>query len=479
MGHFGPGGVCILMAGVALATPVGAEMTLNGTVATENHLGLRDGEFFNFRNANLFQLRVTAHPADQVATFANLELRNTNFTRVESIDDLWDRNLAEPVGWRVNEAYVDLYGFLIDSDAAILDLRAGKQKLAWGEADGFNPTNGFDPYDLENPLDMKERLGNVALKATLTVGDELFMVEGVVAPRFLPSVLPVELFLGDNPLDSPLMPDVPPEMMQMLADLDMDLVPPGLEQIRVATPAWRASEVQAGARVRWAMLGFDWTVSYFHGRETIPVPRSTTASIASTVEDGCIPGGRPNCLVIAGVDLVYPRVDVVGFNLRGGIGDVGVWGEAAVIFPEQVIAETRLDSGLPVGSLTAIEDEPFTKWTLGAEYTFEGGYFINLQWVHGFFTELTGHDLHDYLFLVLRKSFLSDRLKFELSLGGELDTGEGRHALGGLLSAEMSYKPFDGSEVVLGYVMARGQDGASFELFEPLDQLYLRIQADF
>ena len=99
--------------------------------------------------------------------------------------------------------------------------------------------------------------------------------------------------------------------------------------------------------------------------------------------------------------------------------------------------------------------------------------------MHGFFTEQTGHSLHDYLFLIFRKSFLSDRLKIELSLGGELDTTKGRRALGGLGNAMLIYKPFDGAEFVLGYVMARGEDKASFEIFEPLDQVYLKIRSDF
>ena len=158
-----------------LVTPgaVRADMELNGAIATENYLGIKKGEFYNFRNANLFLLKVKATPSEQVSAFANLELRNTNFTQVELIGDLWDRSTVEPVSWRINQAFVDFYGFLLDSDALTLDLRVGKQNIAWGEADAFNPTNNFDPYNLENPLEFEERLGNVAMKATLTIADEV------------------------------------------------------------------------------------------------------------------------------------------------------------------------------------------------------------------------------------------------------------------------------------------------------------------
>ena len=454
---------------------VRADMELNGAIATENYLGLKEGEFYDFRNANLFQLKVKANPSEQVTAFGNIELRNTNFTQVEFIEDLWDRATVDPVNWRINEAYVALYGFLLDSDAAILDLRAGKQKIAWGEADVFTPTNNFDPYNLENPLEFDERLGNVALKATLTIADELFIIEGVLAPRFLPSVLPVDLFLGDDPLASPLMPSLSPDQMDLGG---MDLVFPGNHVIRTLAPPWDLDNIMTGLRLKWSMLGFDWSLSYFRGRDTIPAPANSFGAVKSSREDGC-PQDGTSCVIVTGVNLEYPRIDVIGFDFRGGIGDVGVWGEVGVIFPHAVIGSMRVEGLGEVAQFTIIEDDPFAKWTLGAEYTFKGGWFFNLQWVHGFFTEQTGHALHDYLFLVFRKTFLNERLKIELSLGGELDTTLGRQALGGLFHGMLSYKPFDGAEVVLGYVMARGEDRVSIEMFEPLDQAYLKIRTDF
>ncbi len=452
-----------------------AETELNGAVATENYLGLKEGEFYNFRNANLFQLKVRARPSEQVTAFGDIELRNTNFTRVEFIGDLWDRGTVDPVSWRINEAYVALYGFLLDSDAAALDLRVGKQKIAWGEADAFTPTNNFDPYNLENPLEFDDRLGNVALKATLTVSDELFIIEGVVAPRFLPGVLPVDLFLGDDPFQSPLMPALSPDQMDLGG---MELVFPEGDVIRTIAPPADLDNLMAGARVKWSMLGFDWSLSYFRGRDTIPAPVNSFGTVGSSREEGCSQDGT-SCVIVTGVNLKYPRIDVVGFDFRGGIGDVGVWGEMGVVFPQAINGSMRIEGLGEVAQLQIIEEDPFAKWTLGAEYTFKGGWFFNLQWVHGFFTEQTGHDLHDYLFLVFRKSFLNEKLKIELSLGGELDTTRGRRSLGGLFHALLSYKPFDGAEVALGYVMARGEDRVSIEMFEPLDQVYLKIRADF
>ncbi len=409
----------------------------------------------------------------------NLALRTTNYTQVQTVDELWDRGTLEPVSWRINQAYMDIYGFLIDSDNAVLDLRVGKQQLAWGEADGFNPTNKFDPLNLECPHDFKESLGNVSLKAVLNLGDDLFSIEGVVVPRFLPSVLPVDLFLGDDPLNNPLMPNVGGDMM---ASPEVLINEPGYDVLRTTSPEPVAENVMAGARIRWSALGFDWSMNYAHARETVPVPSRVHAVVDSFVMPGDLdcPVDVDLCtrIDIDAVELIYPQVDVLGLSIRGSVWDIGIWGEAALIFPQGVDTEIVFAETDPI-AIVAIEDEPYTKWVLGAEYTFPGGYFFNLQWVHGFIVEMTGHRLHDYLFLVFRKSVLSDRLRFEVSLGGELDTTLGRRAVGGLGNVVMTYRPYDGAQIVLGYLMARGEAKTAFEMFEELDQAYLKFRADF
>ncbi len=473
-----------------LAAEARADMELNGVVATENFVGTRDGEFFDFRNANWFQLKIKATPHEQVAVKANLELRNTNFTQVDTIDQLWDRGTLEPISWRINEAYVDLYAFLIDTDMAVMDVRVGKQVLGWGEADGFNPTNKFDPLNLENPHDFKEKLGNISLKASLYAGDDWFTLEGVLVPRFLPSVVPIDLFIGDDILDNPLMPTFDEATIRAglppgFEDVPVLIHEPGYDVLHTLNPAAEVGNVMAGARIRWAIGGFDWTVSYAHARETMPVPRKiwADASIVNPGEGGCT--GDASCLAIDFTDseLVYPKVDVLGFNLRGALGDVGVWAEVAVIFPQKVDIEALVTdmfgTELPALRYPGLDGETYTKWVVGAEYTFSGGYFFNLQWVHGFFVEMAGPKLHDYLFMIFRKSILSGRLGFEVNLGGELDHTLGRDALGWLANAQLTYKPFDGSEIILGYLMARGEDGTTFDIFEKLDQAYLKVRAEF
>ena len=61
----------------------------------------------------------------------------------------------------IREAYLDL-------SHGPLDLRIGKQIIAWGRADRINPTDNLTPrdYTLLVPDDDDQRLGTPAVKAT-------------------------------------------------------------------------------------------------------------------------------------------------------------------------------------------------------------------------------------------------------------------------------------------------------------------------
>src|SRR5690554_1038407 len=59
------------------------------------------------------------------------------------LEDMSGTNNGDPLPLiELDQAYVDLY-----SDST--DFRLGRQKIAWGTADGFNPTSYFAPLDLD------------------------------------------------------------------------------------------------------------------------------------------------------------------------------------------------------------------------------------------------------------------------------------------------------------------------------------------
>ncbi|RME27297.1 MAG: hypothetical protein D6806_04840, partial [Deltaproteobacteria bacterium] len=277
-------------------------------------------------------------------------------------------------------------------------------------------------------------------------------------------------------------PALPRESNELIEQLGLVLVPPGAESIAVLQPAFSAREVMAGMRLQFSLLGLDWTLSYAHGRDSIPALSGSHALLTADPGLGCAPAGS-NCLVVQRVDLVYPKVDVIGLDFRTDLWGIGLWGEAALVVPRKLDSPMMLDWGngtaSEVAAIKVIEDEPFVKWVLGGEYTFDGGWYLNLQWVHGFFTEQSGHALHDYLFGIVRKTMLSERLRFEISGGGELARRAGDDSWAWVFIGEVGYKPSDAVELVLGGALARGQNGTSFTMFEPLDQVYLKALAYF
>ena len=71
------------------------------------------------------------------------------------------------------------------------DLRIGKQIVAWGRADGINPTDNLTPHDFTVllPFEEDQRFGTVALKLDVAVSTEL-MFTFFTTPFFEPAKIP-------------------------------------------------------------------------------------------------------------------------------------------------------------------------------------------------------------------------------------------------------------------------------------------------
>lgn len=87
--------------------------------------------------------------------------------------------MAKRPAFSVNEAYVEW-------EERRLKVRAGKQKILWGRADGVNPTDRFAVRDYTDLID-PERLGVAALRADLFLDGASLQL--VAAPFYSPSRL--------------------------------------------------------------------------------------------------------------------------------------------------------------------------------------------------------------------------------------------------------------------------------------------------
>jgi hypothetical protein len=221
---------------------------------------------------------------------------------------------ADATRGELREAYVQL-------SRGALDLRIGKQIIAWGRADRINPTDVLTPRDYTRlfPEDDDLRLGTPAVKATYQLSRGL-AVTGIALPVFEPTTIPI----------------APP--------------PPSVS-IRERTPGapvsqWAVKLEQVGA-------GLDWSLSYFDGFDVSP----------DLAVDRLIPG-RLDLL------LRHDRVRVIGADAAATVGRYGLRAEAAYTFTED-----------PRGRDPFVKN-PFFFLVAGADRTFfEGDVNVNVQYI--------------------------------------------------------------------------------------------------
>ena len=172
-----------LLLTVGLSGTLLAQVDINGYIQTDIRMQTGGDNDFTW-NENRLDLKLGGSPSDGAHLYSELWLLNYGFPQVNRSSDLTDGEKISPWELDMREAYIDLYGFLLDD----LDLRIGRQRIAWGTADKLNPTDNLDPDDLRDVWDFGRHLGSDALKATYYWGD--FTLTGAFIPIFKPAVLP-------------------------------------------------------------------------------------------------------------------------------------------------------------------------------------------------------------------------------------------------------------------------------------------------
>ena len=461
----------------AAPRPAAAEgLHFGGYVESNLQLGVGDCggsaggcEFLNFRNLNLVGLKVEATFGAWAAARADLAIRNLNFTEIETFSDLGSADEVQPVDFRVVEAYIALYDLFTPG----LDLVVGAQRLAWGTADGFNPTDRLNPYDLEDPTRFDCRLSSPAVVLGYQAGP--VRIELVALPLFQPAALPVESFdvtsLGD------------PSQVFDLPDLRSGRsLEVGKVEMPVHPPDFTLENIQFAARISWRSPIGDLAVSYFRGFDSLPqgMGKARLTGFASMDR------------VDLGVPLGFPRTQVLGATYRGHlVGTLAAWCEIAVVFPEEAVLladATQLDQLVrlslleavpdPIPSMTMQQDTPYVNAIAGFEVDLPGGGYLNVQYLYGFLTERSAADLHHYVLLALRWRFLDGRLALSARAGVEVaDLEPG--GLGWMASGGLAYLHGDAVEVELGASFQGGQERSTLYVYRNLSNLRLRVAVKF
>jgi hypothetical protein len=387
---------------------------------------------------NRFRLEMAAPLGDQLYTFSSVDFRFYDLPRVNSLAGLEDLNRQYPTELSLWEAYIDVYGLLFPN----LDVRIGKQRLAWGTADKLNPTDNLNPDDFSDLVNFAEKVPTWAVKGSYYLGD--FTLTGVWLPSFTPILLPrggTSLFLGSE------------------AAAFRDTLTLPAREPKNSMFAFKVS----GSLGRW-----DYSLSYFNGYDDIPISRSFATTL-----DPLQTGGSAGRL-----ELGFPEMQVIGVDFATEIAGFGLWGEGALFFPEKVIS--KISFGTVSSTVVELDDAPYFKFTLGGDYTFPGGVYLNGQWMHGFFTERGSDALHDYFFTSVEKKFFNDDIKITLGGGLEIagwnNIGE-RFGYG--VFPELAYQAIDNLEIVIGTFVAGGKPETLLGAWKDADQAYFRVKVNF
>lgn len=424
----------VVFLAMAMAEPDGQTFQINGQLQTDNSYLLED-DYKPYWYEYRLDLKAQAVTGEKSQIFTELWIRSFKYSEDNCNFDL-------------REAYLDCYGFLTDK----ADLRIGRQRIAWGVGDKLNPTDNLNPDDFENMWDFGRHLESDAVKISCYPGD--CTITGVIIPKFKPAVLP-----AGNWITWAESPELPPDL------------PPGItwgEQTTTEiTPSNNLKNTIYGIKIAGNIGGYDLSASYIRGRDDLPVARKVELT----------PG--PGVININS-ELIYPKTDIFGFDISGAIGNVGVWAETAVFYPEKVILVT--DStllGAGIQESVALDDDPYVKYLIGMDYTFTNGQYLNLQYLHGFPYE-RGDDLEDYLVLRLESKFKNERLIIPLNLCYEIkDTEDLKNNSAVIFAPELVYRPGNNTEYTLGVRLINGSDNTTFGRMKNDDQIYFKFIYSF
>ncbi len=409
------------------------------------------------------------------------------FTRDTNFDGMTSRSTISPYHLESKAVFIEVVSLLPH-----LDLRVGRQIVHWGTADLFNPTANLNALDLEDPLKFGESIANEMIVLDWAPGGD-FILSAVWVPVFQPNLLPRS---GQQKIGDPRgeFPFANPQI-RLEAEKLRSVWLNRPEYWIVDTPAlnfqmpkWSFKNSQFGLRVQWMIGLFDMSLSYYRGYDTMPVAKSSVSGTYST--DNTAADGTPVRGVTSDVTLVYPKKQVIGFDLAGQLpflDDAGVWFEGAFVFPRAVSMSFDLRQVVPGAKVVhgeAVRDEAYFQYTAGMDYNINEHLYLTGQFIRGFVDEFGAHNLNHYWVGGLDVRLLQEQLIIRLFCLGEIPhedddvvldedqdgyvdslamgaTDDGTIASYVLFPAVM-YKPADGLTLSLGGYVLLGHQESKF-----------------
>lgn len=432
--------------------PVAAQdVRLGGFVRLDRRLTLHDSvrlaDFYN-----VFRPELVANFEGRAEMIVSIDMRFHDFTGVRSADELDDGDRHFPNSLTVWEALARVTGFVVEP----LDLTIGKQRIHWGTADGLNPTDRFNAYDLSDLTDLSARVPVWAVRGEYYASPD-WRMEAVWTPTAHAPILSRG-------------------MERMVATTGAGSAPGTVTSwVRHFEPPSRdPRNSQYGFRIAGYARGVDFSASFFDGFDGLPVIRSITftspdTSAAAPTFDAHVRSG-------------LPRSRALGGDLATEWYGIGLWAEGAAVFPEEatLVTDVIVDGDTVREQRSAIDGRRYTTWTVGGDYTFTRGWYLNLQWAHGLFLERGAGQLHDYLIGKVERRLLRETVTVSLEgIAEAARWSDWSNGTGYGIHPEVLYSPVDNLDLSIGGLFTGGGGAALFGRLHDADQVYLRVSATF
>ncbi|MGQ9464150.1 MAG: hypothetical protein ACUVQ4_00375 [bacterium] len=428
---------------------LGQNLELGGYLQTDDRIFIKEDYELSWQDY-MISLQAQASPSDNLNFFSEIWLRSHGFSKINTVSDLEDKEKLAPIQMELREAYVNIRGLLINS----LDLRIGRQRIAWGTADKFNPTDNLNPDDLEDIWNFGRHLGSNSIMVSYY--PDVFTLQGVFVPVFTPAVLPAAHWRS---ILTPQFSMPPGIVINSIYD---SIIVPEMNLKQGST---------YGLKLSKNLFGFDLSMSYVSGRDDLPITNFMVLQPASD-------SGKFDIYT----KLIYPKLQIFGVDLAGEVKGFGIWAEAGLFFSEPIKMVIDL-SAIGMGQIDSLvlEDKPYFKYVTGADYTFRNGAYLNCQYVHGFVNERGNEALRDYFMFGLEWKFFGEKLKLmPINLGVEIDDFKklkDNYAI--IYSPQLVYYPFDNNEISLGARLIDGKNTTTFGRAKDNDEAFVQVKFSF
>ncbi len=348
------------------------------------------------------------------------------------------------------EAYFDVF-------LRSVDLRIGKQKVAWGKLDRTQPNDLINPLTYSNPLvedEAERKIGVPALQASYYLPATPFLppegrVTAIWVPRYVPYRFPLATCRVQNGT-SHCAPErwfppaaLPPPTFRLPLPPGSPVpsfdVPLAFQTANGSLPSWRLENSELGLRYSALVHDVDFALYYFHGFDVQPAFRLSAKAFGA-------PSTTPPLFIdlksLVGATTLSPafhHIDSWGADLAYTIGGFTIRGEGAFVrgrpFSRDLrtlltdptpiapaIAQALRELAMGAGSADVALPESFAvrdsvEWGVGGDYLYEGYMLlaqINQTDVLHNSVDLLIKDVETRLLLNLRKAFLSDSVRTQL-----------------------------------------------------------------